>query len=94
MTDDPGASLLRKLHRFAAADLDPTERVLLGVLLAPGVSALLHPSDVEGFAMGAGSSDAIRALEDALIESTLRIVSAIDDHEVADWLDPDLDDPS
>lgn len=37
---------------------------------------------------------AIRALEDALIESTLRIVSAIDDHEVADWLDPDLDDPS
>jgi hypothetical protein len=94
MSDDPGASLLRKLHRFAEADLDPTERVLLGVLLAPGVSALLQPSDVEGFDMGVGTSDAIRALEDALLDSTLRIVTALDDHEVADWLAPDLDDPA
>lgn len=89
MSVEPAASLLHKLQRFASLDLDASERILLGVLLAPGVTSLLRPSDVEGFEMsGVGTETSIRALEDALIDSTLRIVSVVDEHDVAGWPEP------
>ena len=92
MSVEPAATLLQKLQRFAAIDLDGTERVLLGVLLAPGVSSLLRTSDVEGFSMsGVGTESSIQALEDALIDSTLRIISVVDEHDVAGWPEPQGD---
>lgn len=65
---DTGAAerLLARLRDFAA-DLDPSERALLGALLAPGV-ALAHeePEEVSGFGLADEVSWRPAALPDAL----------------------------
>jgi hypothetical protein len=88
MSDQAATTLLEKLHRFSSTQLEPRERVLLGVLLAPGVSSLLRPREVEGFtATGIGDDDTVQVLADALLGSTLRIVDELDDLDVAGWTD-------
>jgi hypothetical protein len=43
--------LLDKLRRFAADELDSTERELLGALLAPGLELAYEDVEVEGFGL-------------------------------------------
>lgn len=77
---DAAARLLRKLRRLAAEELDPEERVLLGVCLAPVVLAATQGTEIEGVAFTPVGDDAlIRHLHSELRRSKLRIVDFPED---------------
>ena len=65
--------LLGKLRTFLAEELDEQERVVLGVLLAPGVAAAYGAAEVSGF----GTTDLTPLsvlLADVLARSGIRVV--------------------
>lgn len=71
---DAADRLLAKLRRLAA-ELDPEERVLLGVWLAPLVAQATEGEDVEGFAFSkVGDAALADRLHDAIRRSGVRLV--------------------
>lgn len=67
-------SLLDKLKRFIGEELDPSERVLLAALLAPGVAAAHADHDGAGFGLTLWSCPALpEALAHALDEGGVHI---------------------
>ena len=48
MADDPAQTLIAKLQRFTADELDDEERTLFARLMAPGLSAA-YEGEVRGF---------------------------------------------
>lgn len=71
---DPGAAerMVAKLRAFAA-DLDPEERELLAMLLAPGVAQAYAADDVTGFGTAAFAA-LPETLATALQSARLRVV--------------------